>query len=400
MLRVPAVIPQLTIGRPTSQLLQNLSIGQTVRAQVLQGTPPEQGGGRALLLIGRAALSVRAQTPLQAGSTLTLRVTELGSRIGLQVVERARVESSLPRAEPLLRRLVPQQAGAGPLYNTVAARPAPPGTSSQLQAAWQGLRQAMPKTETATQPQGLKQAIRDSGVFLEAKLMNGGPQPSLQGDLKAAALRLLSALVRQPPGTAMPQPGQRPSPLPVQSPPPPIGQAVPVPQPRVPVPAEMMSTALQFDSLRQMLESAVARMNLHQLVNSGAHQPEGTQSWLLEVPIQDGEGVDILHLRIRDEERQDGRDGAPERVWSVELALDLPGLGPLRARIQLLGESVSTAFWAEDEATAGRIDRELPRLRAALEARELEVAAMSASAGAPDEIAPGGSDGGLLDTRA
>jgi hypothetical protein len=87
-------------------------------------------------------------------------------------------------------------------------------------------------------------------------------------------------------------------------------------------------------------------------------------------------------------------------VWSVELALDLPGLGPLRARIQLLGESVSTAFWAEDEATAGRIDRELPRLRAALEARELEVAAMSASAGAPDEIAPGGSDGGLLDTRA
>lgn len=400
MIRPPVAIPQLTIGRQTGTVVQDLKLGQIVRAQVLEGTPPDQGGGRALLLIGRSALGVRAQTPLRTGSTLTLQVSDLGRHIGLRVVEQTVKQPPIERTAPLLRQLIPQQTAGSPLYGTVTASPPPRAAPSELQSAWAGLRQAVPDTSKLTHARGLREAVRDSGVFLESKLARGPSQADLQVDLKAALLRLLAALARSPAGATTARPGHSVPAALSQPPPPPVKGSLPVPQPRAPIPPEISNPALQLNALRQMIEGSLARLNLHQVASSSTGQPEGAQSWLLEVPVRHGDAVDILHLRIREEERRGDRDSAADRVWSVEVALDLPGLGPVRARVKLLGESVSTAFWAEDESTADRIGRELPRLRSALEAHRLEVASMSARSDVPDTAVDATDGGGLLETRA
>lgn len=400
MLKPTAPTPQLTVARPNNRLLIGLTVGQTLKAQVVQGTPPEQGGGRALLLIGRTPLDVRTQTPLRTGSTLTLQVTELGKRIGLRLIEQDRERPPAPRTDPILRRLVPQQAGSGPLFTSLASSVAPSREDAELLNAWQALRRAMPMTENIIQAQGLKQAVRDSGMFLEAKLASGTPPPSLQVDLKAAALRLLAALVKNPASTPAAQGSSGGTGILASTPPPPLVNTGPVPQARAAIPPEMTNPKRQLEVLRHMVEGTLARMNLHQLASTVGSQAEGTQSWFFEVPVRDGDAADILHLRITEEERQRDRDGAPERVWSVELAVDLPGLGPIHARIQVLGEAVRTAFWAERDDTAERIARELPRLRASLEAHALEVAAMSASAGAPETGTGLGDTSSLLDTNA
>ncbi|MFI0459754.1 MAG: flagellar hook-length control protein FliK, partial [Candidatus Thiodiazotropha endolucinida] len=70
-----------------------------------------------------------------------------------------------------------------------------------------------------------------------------------------------------------------------------------------------------------------------------------------------------------------------EFMWSLTLHMNLPSLGPMRVRLSLFGEKLSTTIWSEKPDTASLVNQHLGRLRASLESTGLEVNKLEAFQG-------------------
>jgi hypothetical protein len=140
----------------------------------------------------------------------------------------------------------------------------------------------------------------------------------------------------------------------------------------------------------QQTEAALARIQMHQLAALPRDGERGFLEWLFEFPIRRGEDLDLWSMRLfRDPTGQPPRDRFPAPAWSVQLAFDLPGLGPMQAQVRLAGEQISTRFWAEQTATLPLLREHLPELRQALLRIGLEVSELECQGGSMQASVPG-----------
>ncbi len=373
--------------------LRAWAVGQVLNVQVLNSNQQ----GRAMLRVGAADVPVRTQVALEPGARHQVRVAQMdpmpvlkllapAQPLDIRAVSQAALQRFLPVQEslaPVLRDLV--QIAAGERANI----PAP-----VRQLAEQTLGQILDRGQLAN-PGALKQAVQNAGVFLEAKLgaVAAGQRQDLAGDLKVALLKVLRQ-VAQPkvrPGTLLPNslPGAKAAGkgmadlLPMSNLPPPLRGSSPTPQPRVvpTVPLDMPQTEA-IAALRKQVEGAVARVALHQVATAEQAQ-DGEVRWSLELPLRQGETVDVVPMHIgRDGSGQSGQHG---EAWEVALALDLPGLRELHVRIGLRGERISVVFWAERADAAEQVSTNLERLRQSLTNQGLEVENLSCHEGCPPE---------------
>jgi len=77
-------------------------------------------------------------------------------------------------------------------------------------------------------------------------------------------------------------------------------------------------------------------------------------------------------IEVREEDA--GRDSATQPAWHTRLAVTLPGLGAVEARMTLAGTRLEVSLVAADEARAVPLTAALPELASALAARGLEIA--------------------------
>jgi flagellar hook-length control protein FliK len=68
-------------------------------------------------------------------------------------------------------------------------------------------------------------------------------------------------------------------------------------------------------------------------------------------------------------------------MWNLTLHINLPSLGPMRVRLSLMGEKISTTIWSENTHTASLVRQHLERLRSGLESTGLEVSKLDAFQG-------------------
>ncbi|MBX9755856.1 MAG: flagellar hook-length control protein FliK, partial [Pseudomonadaceae bacterium] len=87
----------------------------------------------------------------------------------------------------------------------------------------------------------------------------------------------------------------------------------------------------------------------------------------------------------RDESPKKGAKDPAETLWRVELAFDLPPLGPLQVQAQLARGSVSSQLWAELPSTANLIASELNHLRERLTDAGLNVGELACRQGTPPQ---------------
>ncbi len=83
----------------------------------------------------------------------------------------------------------------------------------------------------------------------------------------------------------------------------------------------------------------------------------------------------------------------------MNLAFDLPGLGPVQARVAVLGEQVSTTFWAEQASTTQAFDSHLETLRQNLQQAGLGIGELVCRTGQAPQP-PAGPRAPLMDTLA
>lgn len=409
--------------------VRNWRVGQVLNAVATSA----DRGGQADLRIG--AQSYQAQVPftVRPGDRMTLEVIRTGAIPLLRPLAAARSPDPVQTA---LRTALPRQAPLPPLLANLAqiadAHRSPPLPQPVAAAARAVFERLATPTQVASSA-GLRQALQNAGTQLEAKLSqaaNHAPAAgSLGEDLKAGLLRLREALTQavrptsntaptltqqstapaQPPlrgpevrtlplpptAASAPRPqitithppaapaatGAEPRPAPPLLPPlaanqpHPQGRAAPLPL--LPDPGRLLH------SLLQQVDSSLARLQLNQL----AAQPvegEPRQMWLLELPLRREQGADLLHLRIeREPDPEQGSGAGTKTGWTVKLAFDLEGLGPVHARVGLHHGLVSTAFWSESRVTHGLFQQHLGALRRQLTEAGLDVGAMSCQVGQP-----------------
>lgn len=401
--------PPITVSLPPqTQLLSQLQTGQQLSAVLAQ--PADSQQTRTLLELAGNRINVQLSQPLpasmgQQGQQIKLEVVNPGAIPALKILAASQPAGQTTAVDKAaishaLRTTLPQQAPLPPLLGNLAliakgnsANFLPSSTSSLTQTVAPPLPQPLvelvrtvvdrlPRSESITTGDSLKQAVAQSGLFMEAKLAQVLQQPVPANaappiDFKGGLLSLLLTLLNFTKGAAQtpPAPTHAPS------------------QNTQPTPTNAQATLNQQMNLQQALgellrnvESGLARLQLSQLVSS-APEDDGKRSWVMELPLRTGEQIDLLQLRIEKDQSQAKTKQAA--MWTVTLALNLNGLGPVQARVTLVDKTVSTHFWAEHAQTTAFINQHLNILQTRYREVGLNVGTLNAHHGkAPDPVSP------------
>lgn len=364
----PTSLAALTwLGAAAGASAEGWRIGSVLSARPLGLSP--QG----LMVIQIGALTVEAEVPGQQSlpPQFQVRVLTLGAQPQLEVLGVSGMpEPSLNRA--LLERL-PQQNGYAPLLATLdalAQRPVLRQLPPFLRTALAMLEHSIRTPAEISQPEGLREAIERSGLFLESRLAaapDGASAAVGEDDWKGALLRLLSLLGTQPP----PRDNTR------AEADPPLQQRSLQPQPRAELPpalaaSEDLDTLLP--RLRGDVQAALARLEVAQLESAQA-----PASWLVEIPVQGTGGRDVLQVRL---DYNAPAEEAPED-WTLGFALDLPALGPVQGELQLRGLRLAVRLWAQQASAVAALERQFGPLRQRLAASGLGLDQLTCQLGLP-----------------
>ena len=361
MIIQPTSVAALTwLGAAAGASSEGWRIGSVLSARPLGVS--EQG----LMVLQIGAITVEAEAPgTKLPPQFQVRVLSLGAQPQLEILGAgSQLDGNVNQA---LRERLPQQNGYAPLLATIGAlsqwsivRQLPP----YLRSALALLEHSMSTPQEVSTGEGLRQAINRSGIFLEAQLAQApaSDATTAHDDMKGALLRLVAILKGQP------LIGESSD---AEVDPPLLYRGV-LPQGRFPLPPELANSSEATDFLPRLytdVQAALARLEVAQL-------QAGVANWLVEIPIQDADGADVLQLLLK--QQQEG-----EQAWTLGFSLDLPSLGPIVGELQLRGLRLSLRLWAQHRDTVDRLEEQFEDIRSRLDATGLFLDQLSCQFGLP-----------------
>ena len=402
--------PPPTIQWQTGQILEALVVKADPKTLMLniQGT--------------LAQVTTRPAFQFESGQRLAVQVMAMQPEPQLKIIPPPQDNRStaLPQA---LRHQLPLQQPLTPLLANIEAlarktQTIPPMPKAVKDLGW-NLYQQIPPRQDVSRPDGLKHALQQLGPFFEhtlARMAAGEPQ-QLEQNISTTLRRLAIALREQPtltPSATTRQPVSSPinttpaaapttSQAQVQAQPTrPVATQLPVPeqsttlpanapkphspQPQAITPASLQLLSAQENGLEELLrqvDGALSRINVQQLQTVQSNE-QGRPVWILELPVRTDQGIDLFDMRIQQDEQQQQAE-PHKRPWTVTLAFDLQGLGPVKATVTLLEQTVSARFWAERNDTLSLFSQYMDTLRSQLNNVGLEVAELDCQQGIPDD---------------
>lgn len=403
----PAILAVLRLiditGKPTALTLSLPSQpGQWRNGQQLNASLiAVSGQGRSALLdITGNRIDAQLSQPatqisgFSVGQTLKLQVVNPGTLTALRILTTDTPAKGIEKGtiEQALRNTLPRQTPLAPLLANLAliARHDPANPSLPLPRpvldSVRNLIAHLPSPPELATSNGLKQAIQQSGLFLEAHLaqaVQSGPitSPSpvnIALDFKGGLLSLLILLL-----TAT-RSSPRSNPLPINTPP-----SLPTPGAQLQAQSHAQATLspqmTQQQALLELLrhtEGGLARLQLTQLLSSNVDD-ENRRSWVMELPVRQDERIDLIQLRIEKEKQANNNQQTTH--WSINLTFDLEGLGTIEVRVQLINDIISSTFWARREASTALIRENLHTLHTRLREAGLNIGTLTAHQGKPPQ---------------
>jgi hypothetical protein len=387
-----------TAERPLQRLdLSQLPAGSLLQARVLSNTPNS--------VTNLQQIIVQVLSPPLAGRQLVLESAHplpVGSLFSAQVRDGQTLQF-LPlgaRLEQLdaLQQLASQHARQGSLqavFNALA-RLEPPSLPPALRQSIEQLQNSLPTLGQLGDAQRLAQAMKDSGLGLEQRLLSS-QAGTLTHDLKANLLRLVAQLA---PGLNSLALATTPASAALASSLPSVARSLlgvlgqqngRAPGLSFPLPSRLaaeLESEGDVQSLLKLAAAAISRVQTHQL--SSLAQTQGgpdsslTTTWQMELPLRDQPTP--LQLKIQ-REQPDARPSESDResLWKIDLAFDLAPLGPLQVQAQLSRGQLSGQLWAAHAQTATLIAQELGQLRERLQAAGLTVGELNCRQGVPPQ---------------
>lgn len=300
----------------------------------------------------RAQTSASPQNTLSVGAQLTLQVIKTGDSPTFAV-------SAIPVDDSqmivnALKQWLPIQAPPTALLNQLQQALPQLITDATLAEALKNLAQkilsSLPIKPQLTEASQLKQAIDESGLFLEHKLLQsllGKPDLLLNDDFKAKLSKLIQLLNHE---LAARTEGKT-----------------------------SATEALLKESL-QKAHGALAKLTVDQL-NSLPKDDSPKQSWMLELPFFHDGNPESMKIQIERDRRK--ADDKPENNWAVSITISPPNLATIHCRISCYDGTVNTRFWSEAIDTVDRINAHLDYLKQQLEQKGIVTGFMEAHQGQP-----------------
>ena len=387
----------------TSLDLQQLPPGTLVQGKVIsRDALPMQATQQLYRLVVNLLNTPLAGSKLAIDSAMPLPV---GSLLSAQV-QGSQSLAFLPlsgRLEQLVRgqQLAAQQNRQASLEGLFKGLQGLAGGDASLQESIDKLLGALPDSGQLSTAKGLAKAVESSGLLFEAKLLHGQTS-GLPQDLKANLLRLVAQLLPQLPGGtgtlaglqgAISQnlPALARQMLGINS----TGSSARQQALSFPLPSRLLQNMeegeVDLEALLKLAAAAISRLQTHQLSSLAQTQVDANgnlvTTWQLELPMRHQQEILPLQIKLQHEEQnaKSDKNEQKEPLWRIDLAFDLPHLGPLQVRAQLLRGSLSSQLWAERADTTALINAELGHLRERLQAAGLEVGELACSQGMPPQ---------------
>lgn len=362
------------------QLLQAVVIKQLASNHVLLQLLPALNRSSSSQPAAPLQLQANTTQPLIVGQQLQLEVSKLGDTPLLKVLSQtASPDAVLKQA---LMQNLPRQTGLTPLLANISWIAQPQNSTVPLPQAIQVLAKALldqlPNRGKIASAEGVKQAFKESGLFMESALrqtVQGKTTPAPGGDFKSLLLQLLSSIQKESAQTAASPSLTRPISPSISIPVPAVPGGRPQPQgPAEATLATLNNTLALLQELGKQVEGGLARTQLHQLASLSTSD-QNPLTWSFELPIRHQERIDLFQCVIN-EERSENNSDEQQRRWNITIALELEPLGPMHVRLQLEDGKISTTFWAERVETTTLIGQHLTELaqryhEAGIESREL-----------------------------
>ena len=235
----------------------------------------------------------------------------------------------------------------------------------------------------------LRQALAQSGIFLESQLATAGQ--AADGDMKSALLNLEQALQTWTGGAASRMAAEAVLPPPYRG-----GPLLGQPPAQATLPPDA-TLAMIGAHLMQATTRAIARTVLLQAAslprNAKAAPGDKGPRWRFDVPLNTAGGGAVAQFEIsRDDSRSGGQD--PDPAWEASFSLHLEPMGPVQAKVALSGDRARVTLWAERAETADKLSAQSADLVRALGVEQL-VGSVTVIAAAP--VVPAPAPGLLVD---
>ena len=375
-------------GKHENLLLSTRTAGEFRTGQLLEATILSNSrDGVVQLRIGTTELTAHTNVPLPKHAHIELKVMQLQPHLVLKIlptteaaaqISQTAVRKSLHQA---ILTLLPKQTSSLPALNTISQSVIAKALTAELPTLQPLIRQvmnALPTRKDMSQAGGIRQAILQSGIFFEARVAaqaanNQYPQAP---DIKALIARLLAGYQRAVPQQSTGPATSTSSAQELVPAAPPLRGSVPAVHHHAPVSRVLASAEMQAEIalLPRRLEGALSRISLLQIATADNFD-DGQMLWQLEIPVRRGDSVELVALTI--ERDQHGSEDAEDESWAVNLALDLPQLGPLHIHVNLNHEGLHSSFRTHTHAVLELIESRLATLHTSLEKQGLTVQSLN-----------------------
>ncbi|MBL4638644.1 MAG: flagellar hook-length control protein FliK [Proteobacteria bacterium] len=134
---------------------------------------------------------------------------------------------------------------------------------------------------------------------------------------------------------------------------------------QLPVQTKALATELLvLRSLLREVEGVHAKLQFNQLsMLKDPDSPTSPNVWLMDLPLKDRDRLDMLQLRMEQYTRKSEEE---EDTWNVQLTLDTRNLGPLQATINMCGDDIKVMLCAEWPESAVLLEDNMDMLNADL----------------------------------
>ncbi|WP_026600829.1 flagellar hook-length control protein FliK [Methylomonas sp. 11b] len=379
---LPSPTPTATsTAPPPGNPLATLNPGDHVQAQVLNigkhtltvqltPVPGDAKQSQSSALPGGENQVVLDSKQLQWSDPLAKSALTVGSRIDLQMLKSGEppvLSASLPALSidehiaTVFKQLLPVQVPSQQLLEQLAPLIQPAENDKTvgelLKQLAREILQHIPDKTKLFEPATLKQAIAQSGLFMERNLVDAEANqqvPMLQDDFKLKLSKLIAQLGLE---LAMPK-------------------------------DESAAQQTASEILKETLQKAqgnLAKLTLDQL-SSLPRDDSPKHVWILELPFFNKASPETLQLMVEQDKQANSENG--QKNWVVSITITPPELATIHCKVSCYDGSINTRFWSESTSTVDKINARLDYLRQQFEQKGLKPGFMDVQQGKPTQTNP------------
>ncbi len=346
------------------------------------------------------SVQVKTNLDLQPGQQLLLQVIKNQSEVSFNL-KHPPGESHII-SQFINQRLTKQQALPALLASLkeIATQSNPANTffTPKFKSQIDNVLQQFPTLSQLSSDKSVKNAIQNSGLYLESKILNSSVNSPLSvTDLKASLSQLVT-LIKNNEAVLLPKLMTSESSFYKTISPESLLKTQTGSNVFFDLPANVTHAQVQktvFDSslfqlnnhlllqsrILDQLEGVLSRIVINQLQT----REGGEQSFLnFEIPFRHNDQQEVLQLKIREELKQkEGKQG--NKIWTVNLAFELKSLGGIRIYITLDKQDIAIQFWTENKQSQQLFQKYFHLLSERLTEADFTISQLAAFHGIPEE---------------